>query len=348
MLDGGYKEGKAVVRVKTDLSHPNPAVRDWPALRIINPKRYPHPRVGSKYRVWPLYNFSAGVDDHLMGVTHIIRGKEHLTNQVRQEYMYKHFGWHYPEAIHYGRMKLMGGLLSKSKIVEGVRKGLFSGWDDPRLATFIALKKRGILPETIRRLIIEVGPKTVDVTLSWDNLYAINRKLIDPVANRYFFVAEPRKVMVGNVSKGLIAKLALHPDYAERGSRIVQIKPIDGEAAFWVSGQDAGLLKKGAIIRLMGLFNILVESVDKGVVEAFYHSKGHEEAKKLNAPLIHWVPAETGIPCEVVMPDASVRRGIAEEACRNLKSNDIVQFERFGFVRVDKVDSILTCYFSHR
>jgi glutamyl-tRNA synthetase len=245
-------------------------------------------------------------------------------------------------------MKLMGGLLSKSKIVEGVRKGLFSGWDDPRLATFIALKKRGILPETIRRLIIEVGPKTVDVTLSWDNLYAINRKLIDPVANRYFFVAEPRKVMVGNVSKGLIAKLALHPDYAERGSRIVQIKPIDGEAAFWVSGQDAGLLKKGAIIRLMGLFNILVESVDKGVVEAFYHSKGHEEAKKLNAPLIHWVPAETGIPCEVVMPDASVRRGIAEEACRNLKSNDIVQFERFGFVRVDKVDSILTCYFSHR
>jgi glutamyl-tRNA synthetase len=348
MLDGGYKEGKAVVRVKTDLSHPNPAVRDWPALRIINPKRYPHPRVGSKYRVWPLYNFSAGIDDHLMGITHIIRGKEHLTNQVRQEYMYKHFRWHYPEAIHYGRMKLMGGLLSKSKIVEGVRKGLFSGWDDPRLATFIALRKRGILPETIRRLIVEIGPKTVDVTLSWDNLYAINRKLIDPVANRYFFVAEPRKVMVGNVSKRLTAKLALHPDHAERGSRIVQIKPTDDEAAFWVSGQDASLLKKGAIIRLMGLFNILVENIDKGVVEAFYHSKGHEEAKKLNAPLIHWIPAETGIPCEVVMPDASVRRGIAEEACRKLKPNDVVQFERFGFVRVDKVDSILTCYFSHK
>jgi glutamyl-tRNA synthetase len=168
------------------------------------------------------------------------------------------------------------------------------------------------------------------------------------VADRYFFVAEPRKIVVGDVSKELTAKLALHPDHDERGYRTVQVKPTDGEVAFWVSGQDASLLKKGAIIRLMGLFNILVESGDKGVIEAFYHSKGHEEAKKLGAPLIHWVPAETGIPCEVVMPDASVRRGIAEEDCRNLKSSDIVQFERFGFVRVDKVNSILTCYFAHR
>ena len=89
MLNGGYAEGEAVVRVKTDLNHPNPAVRDWPALRIIDTKKYPHPRVGSKYRVWPLYNMAAGVDDHLLGITHIIRGKEHLTNGVRQEFMYQ-------------------------------------------------------------------------------------------------------------------------------------------------------------------------------------------------------------------------------------------------------------------
>jgi len=92
MLDGTYGEGEAVVRIKTDLDHPNPAVRDWPALRIIDTEKYSHPRVGSKYRVWPLYNFACGVDDHLMGVTYIIRGKEHLTNQTRQEYMYRHFG----------------------------------------------------------------------------------------------------------------------------------------------------------------------------------------------------------------------------------------------------------------
>jgi len=93
MLDGTYGEGKAVVRIKTDMNHPNPAVRDWPAFRIIDAEKHPHPRVRSKYRVWPLYNFACGVDDHLLGVTHIIRGKEHLTNQTRQKYMYQHFGW---------------------------------------------------------------------------------------------------------------------------------------------------------------------------------------------------------------------------------------------------------------
>jgi glutamyl-tRNA synthetase len=349
MLDGTYREGEAVVRVKTDLNHPNPAVRDWPALRIINPKKYPHPRVGGKYRVWPLYNFSAGIDDHQMGITHIIRGKEHLTNQTRQEYMYKHFGWKYPEAIHYGRMKLTGGLLSKSKIVEGVRKGVFTGWADPRLGTFIALRKRGILPETIRRLIIEVGPKTIDVTLSWDNLYAINRKLIDPKADRYFFVRDPRKLTVRNIpEKSMVAQLSLHPDNETRGFRRFEIKPQDGAVEFWVTAQDADLLKREKIVRLMGLLNLKVEGVKAGAVTASFHSKGHEEARKLGAPLIHWLPAKTGIPCEVVMPDATVARGIAEDACRKLKPDDIVQFERFGFVRVDSVDWKLSVYYTHR
>jgi len=348
MLDGTYREGEAVVRVKTDLTHPNPAVRDWPALRIINPKRYPHPRVGGKYRVWPLYNFSAGIDDHLMGITHIIRGKEHLTNQTRQEYMYRHLGWKYPEAIHYGRMKIAGGFLSKSKIVEGVRTGAFTGWDDPRLATFIALRKRGILPETIRRLIIEVGPKTVDVTLSWDNLYAINRKLIDPVANRYFFVRDPRKIIVKRVLRTVTVKTRLHPEHPERGFRVFKIKPKNGEAALWISSQDANLLKEDNIVRFMGLFNVQIENVQTGVIGAVFHSKSHEEAKKTGAPLIQWVPAETGIPCEVIMPDATTARGIAEDTCRQLKPNDIIQFERFGFVRVDSVDWKLSAYFTHR
>jgi glutamyl-tRNA synthetase len=245
-------------------------------------------------------------------------------------------------------MKISGGLLSKSKIVEGVRTGAFTGWDDPRLATFMALRKRGILPETVRRLIIEVGPKTVDVTLSWDNLYAINRKLVDPVANRYFFVCDPRKVIVKNVSKTVTVKTRLHPEHPERGFRFFKLQPKDGEVTFWISSHDANLLKSKDIIRFMGLFNVQVEDVQKGVVEASYHSRSHEEAKKLGAPLIHWIPAETGIPCEVVMPDATTFRGIAEDTCRQLEPNDIIQFERFGFVRIDSVDWKIGAYYAHR
>jgi len=348
MLDGTSKEGEAVVRVRTDLSHPNPAVRDWPALRIIDTERHPHPRVGSKYRVWPLYNFACGIDDHLMGVSHIIRGKEHLTNQRRQEYMYNHFGWRYPEAIHYGRLKIKGASLSKSKIVEGVRTGVFIDWDDPRLATFAALKRRGITPEAIRRLIIDVGPKTADVVLSWENLYAHNRKIIDPVADRYFFVCGPMRLSVKSVPQAFSAEVPFHPDQPERGFRHFEIEPKHGKASLLVSSDDLKLFQKGEKIRLMELFNFQVDNVGKQRIEAVFHSKSYEEAKKLDAPLIHWLPIDTGIPCEVMMPNASVARGVAEDACKKLRLDEIVQFERFGFVRVDRLDEKLTVYFAHR
>jgi len=348
MLDGTYDEGKAVVRIKTDLEHPNPAVRDWPALRIIDTEKYPHPRVGSKYRVWPLYNFACGIDDHLMGITHIIRGKEHLTNQARQEYMYQHFGWKYPEAIHYGRLKITGASLSKSIILQGLRNGRFKHWDDPRLATFAALRKRGITPEAIQRLMIDVGPKAADVVLSWENLYAYNRKIIDPLANRYFFVRNPRKLTVKNIPRTLTAKIPLHPDHPERGFRSFIIKPKEGEASFLVSSDDADMMRRGRKMRFMELFNFQVEKVEKGRIEAVFHSESYEEAKKIGAPLIHWISEGSGISCEVVMPDASVAMGIAEESCKELRPDQIIQFERFGFVRVEDVNKKLTIYFANR
>jgi len=348
MLKGGYGEGEAVVRVKTDIEHPNPAVRDWPALRIIDPEKYPHPRVGGKYRVWPLYNMAAGVDDHLMGVTHVIRGKEHLTNQVRQEYMYRHLGWKYPEAIHYGRLKITGAFLSKSKIVQGVREGVYTGWDDPRLATFAALKKRGITPSAIKKMIVDVGPKTADVTLSWENLYAYNRKILDPQSDRYFFVSEPTALKVKGVPKVVRAKLPLHPEKPERGFREYTVTPKEETAVFWIAKRDADAAEAGKVIRLMELFNVKVESVNADSVEASFASEAYEEARKAKAKLIHWIPKGEEYPCSVVMPDNSKVEGVAESACEKLKPDTVIQFERFGFVRVDKNDAKLTAYYAHK
>ena len=348
MHNGTYAEGEAVVRIKTDLNHPNPAVRDWPALRIIDTEKYPHPRVGSKYRVWPLYNFACGIDDHLLGITHIIRGKEHLTNMIRQRFMYRHFGWEYPEAIHYGRLKITGAYLSKSKIVEGIRQGIFSGWDDPRLATLAALRRRGITPEAIRKLIVDVGPKTADVTLSWENLYAYNRKIVDPKANRYFFVHKPIELTVKEVSKPYKAKLHLHPDHPERGFRTLEVKPQNRKALFWISSDDLKLLETGKVVRLMELFNVKIENVAVYAVDAIFHSESYEEARKMKAPLIHWLPINYGVPCKVVMPDATVAEGVAEKTCAKLKPGTTVQFERFGFVRIDSSNEKLVAYYTHK
>ncbi|MGB9854443.1 MAG: glutamate--tRNA ligase family protein, partial [Candidatus Bathyarchaeales archaeon] len=324
--------------------------RDWPALRVIDIEKYPHPRVGDKYRVWPLYNFACGLDDHLMGVTHIIRGKEHLTNMVRQEYMYRHLGWRYPEAIHYGRLKIKGAYLSKSKIVQGIREGLYKGWGDPRLATFAALRKRGITPEAIKKLIIDVGPKTSDVVLSWENLYAYNRKLLDPKVNRYFFVQSPVQLSVKNIPKAFNVKLRLHPEYPERGFKEYLVKPVgaDNMALFWVSKRDAEALIVGRLIRLMEVFNIRIEKVEAYSVEASFVSESYEEARKADAALIHWVLVGADMPCQVVMPDAAMVEGIAESACKMLKPGDIIQFERFGFARIDEVGAKLKAYYAHK
>jgi glutamyl-tRNA synthetase len=361
MLKGEYKEGQAVVRVKTELDHPNPAVRDWPALRIIDTKKYPHPRTGSKYVLWPLYNLAAGIDDHLMGMTHVIRGKEHYTNMIRQKYMYNALGWEYPEAIHYGRLKITGAFLSKSKIIAGVKDGTYHGFDDPRLGTFAALRKRGITPDAIKKMIVDVGIKANDVTLSWENLYSYNRKILDASSNRYFFVSEPIELKVTGLPKAFTSKLPLHPEKPERGFREYTITPSTDEASasFWISKKDAMNMEQGKIIRLMELFNIEIAKVDMQAtidavepklmgVEAKFSSESYEDVRKIKAQLIQWIPKGTEVPCEIVLQDAQRMDGFAESECKKLKPDMIIQFERFGFTRVDVVDPKMVAYYAHK
>jgi len=344
MLDGTYARGEAVVRIKTDIHHPNPAIREWPALRISTK---PHPRMGDRYRVWPLYNFSCAIDDHEMSVSHIIRGKEHEVNTTRQRYIFKHLGWEYPEIINFGRLGLEAGILSKSRIRRGVEDGTYTGWDDPRLGTLRALRRRGIQPETIRAIIIEVGTKPVNATLSWGNISAINRRVIEPEANRYFFVADPIPISVSGVEGAHEARLPLHPDHHDRGTRNYRIEPDDGRTFLVISGSDASEMESGQIVRLMGLFNLEVTEVEENYVHGRYHSKDYQEARALDAPFIHWLPHQVGVKALVVMPDASVAKGLAEPTCSTLEKGTVIQFERFGFVRVDSTDPFVA-YYSHR
>jgi len=360
MLHGNYREGQAVVRIKTELDHPNPAVRDWPALRIIDTKKHPHPRVGDKYTLWPLYNLAAGIDDHLLGMTHIIRGKEHYTNMIRQKYMYQALGWEYPEAIHYGRLKITDAFLSKSKIMAGITDGTYTGFDDSRLGTFAALRKRGFTPEAIKKMIIDVGIKANDVTLSWENLYSHNRKILDATSSRYFFVSEPIELKISNIPKIFTSKLPMHPEKPENGFREYIITPDkDATASFWVSKKDATNMEIGKIVRLMELFNIEVTKINKQptidaiepkllTIEAKYSSEAYEDVRKIKAQLIHWIPKGTEYLCEIVLQTAQTVTGFAENESKKLKPGTVIQFERFGFTRVNEVDQKLVAYYAHK
>lgn len=338
MLAGGYDEGRAVVRIKTDLSHPNPAVRDWPALRIVTKS---HPRVGGKYLVWPLYNFSTGIDDHLMGVTHVIRGKEHEVNEERQRAMYAHFGWKYPTAVQYGRLSMPGVELSKTQTMQMVRSGNLQGFDDVRLATIAALRRRGFLPAAIRQLIFDIGLTPVDSSLSWETLYAYNRKFLDPVANRYFFVANPVKLLVHNAPKFKEVRLRLHPSKPEMGERVLPIVIENDSPVFYVAKDDMATLRVGDIFRLKDLMNVKLERLAP-VFEASFHS-----LEVMDVPKFQWVSAGA-VVLEVIKPDASVETGLAEPSVAALNVGDIVQLERYGFVRIDSTSPKLIAVYTHR
>ena len=338
MLAGKFARGDAVLRVKTDLRHPNPAVRDWPAMRVV---MGPHPRVGTRYSVWPLYNFSVAIDDHEMGVTHVIRGKEHEVNEQRQRTLYEHLGWGRPTAVQYGRLSLAGVELSKTQIMQRVGRGELTGFDDVRLGTIAALRRRGFSPEAIRQLIVDMGPTLVDSSLSWETLYAYNRKFVDELANRYFFVPDPVRLLVRGAPELREARLRLHPSRPERGERILPISKEGDSLVFYLAREDASAMREGEIFRLKDLMNVRLSS--KGdPLEAEFQGLELADVSK-----VQWVSA-SAVEVEVIKPDNSREFGLAEPAVAGLKVDEILQLERFGFVRIDAVRPKLVAVYGHR
>lgn len=325
--------GEAVLRIKTDINHKNPAIRDWVAMRIVEEE---HPRLGNKYRIYPMMNFSVAVDDHLMGMSHVLRGKDHLANSEKQKYLYDHMGWEVPEFIHYGRLKMEDIALSTSKALAGIEDGTYSGWDDPRLGTLKALARRGIDPRTLYELITEIGVKMADSAISWKKIYGLNRNFLEPVANRYFFVEDPVEIAVEDYEEGPVeVKRPLHADHLDRGDRIL---PFDGNA--YLASEDI----KDGVSRLMDAVNVNIENGN-----ILYNSTSFEDARDQKAKIIQWVPVEDNVNVKIIMDDGSVKTGLGEGSLKQLDVGDVVQFERVGFARLDQIDDDeLVFYYAHK
>ena len=333
MLDQEFYEGDATVRVKTELDHPDPAMRDYSAMRIVNAPL--HPRVDAT--VFPLMNFSVAVDDHLLGITHVIRGKDHIANTRRQRYLFDYFGWKPPVYRHYGRMGISGVVLSTSGMREGIKSGLYTGWDDIHLGTMRAIARRGIEPEAVRNAMIDIGIGETDISFSWENLYARNKELVDPKANRYFFVPDPVEATVEGAPPHE-AHAALHPGDPSRGARILATA-----GRVLLPRAD---IEGRSMVRLKDLYNVrIVWDGDEPHVS--YAGDSLEEARSEKAPIIQWLPADTKIPCTLLRQDGSLE-GFCEPLVAGERDN-VVQFERIGFARIDSVeDGRVSAYFAHR
>ncbi|MEM5797079.1 MAG: glutamate--tRNA ligase [Candidatus Aenigmatarchaeota archaeon] len=325
MLKGKYKEGKATVRLKTDMQHHNPAFRDRVMLRIVERK---HPRVDKRYKVWPMLEFSWAVDDHFLGVTHILRGKDLVIEDMVEDFIWNIMGWNKPEILHYGILNLEGIKLSKTEARKLIEKKIYKGWDDPRTWSLQSLEKRGIQPEAIRNFIISMGLSLADVNVPIEILYAENRKLIDRISNRYFCVLDPVKISVKE-AKVKSTKALLHPDFPSRGYRKI---PVNVNKIYIERKDFENFHDKE--VGLMNLFSIKLgknaELTSKDV--------------KYEIQKIHWV-SEPNVKIKIIMPDGKELNALSEPAIKNLKKGSIVQFPRIGFAKFDKK---MTFYFAHK
>jgi glutamyl-tRNA synthetase len=335
MLSGGYAEGEASVRVKTDLSHPDPAMRDFPAFRILYSP--PHPR--REAHVYPLMNFTVAVDDHLLGITHVIRGKDHIANTRRQNFIYEYFGWKVPVYRHYGRMGIEGVVLSTSQMRAGIHAGEYHGWDDIRLGTLRAMARRGIRPEAVRQAVLEIGIGETDITFSWENLFAKNRNIVDKTANRYFFVPDPVEIRIEGGPDTREARPSLHPGDEASGNRILDYT----SSATYIPGVEA----TPGLKRLKDLFNIEIHEGDNLPPTASFAGESLADIRAKKAPIIQWLPEKGSVPCTLKTPEGDVT-GRCEESVENELGN-VVQFERVGFARIDSAGAEgIMAYLTHR
>ncbi len=335
MLKGAYKEGEAVVRFKGDMQAENTTLRDPVILRI---KMHEHYRQGNKYILWPTYHFNTPINDSIHGITDAIRSKEYeLSNELYYAIL-SAIGIRIPRVHEMARLRIIGTTTHKRELRELIGKGIVSGYDDPRLVTIAALRRRGVVPEAIKRFVLRFGMSKTDATVSIDMLLSENRKLIDPLAKRLFFVKEPVEVYVKDLGERSV-RLRLHPTI-EMGYREYSIN-----SRLYIDKADASAAKVGATLCLKDLACVKIINISRDKIEASLQESSKEVLSK--SPKVQWLSEGNMTKCTIEqigplfvngsLNDKSIEKieGFAESFVDNLEQGALVNFERVGFFKLD-------------
>ncbi|MBD3397476.1 glutamate--tRNA ligase [Candidatus Micrarchaeota archaeon] len=337
MLDGGYGAGEAILRYKGDLSSENTAMRDPTLFRII---LFAHYRQGEQFRAWPSYDFAAPIMDSIEGVTHALRTKEYELRNPLYFAVLKDLKLREPKLVEFARLSIKNTKVGKRYIRPLVKEGKVEGWDDPRLPTLKGLKRRGILPQAIKSFVLSFGLTKTESEPVWDKLLSENRKLLDPVASHYFFVPNPIRIKVEGAPERT-AKMKIHPEKEE-------VRQYSVKDTFYVPRAEIEGVKEGEVFRLKELYNVrMIENMDE--VKVGYAGEEITKDKKLqwvSEPLECeiWKAGDLFINDGYNSKSLIKERGYCEKAVLGLDVGTIVQFERYGFCRLDSKEPLRFIY----
>ena len=326
--------GSAILRLKIDLKHQNTTMRDPTIFRIIEEE---HPRQGKKYRVWPNYDFQNAIMDSYSKVDMRFRSKEFELRGELQRWIQNKLGIDETNTYEFGRFNMTGVLSSGRVIREKIENKELMGWDDPSLTTLVALRRRGFLPEAIKNFVLSTGISKAEATMTWDDLIMHNKRLLDNSAKRYSAIFDPIELKIENVPS-MNVELHLNPNEKKGGRKF----KVNGD--FILSKKDVDGIRNGEVTRLMDCVNIMKEKSN-----VCFNSLKFEDFKGKGRKVINWLPGKGNEDIEVMMPDKTIKKGIAEHNVSHLKEGETVQFERFGFCRLDKKDKDkLMFWFTHK
>ena len=337
-----FKPGEAIVRFRGDMKADNAVMRDPVLFRIIEGKHY---TLGEKYRIWPSYDMAVAIEDSIDGVTHAFRSKEFELRKELIDAILDALNMRKPAQDFFSRLEFKGMPISKRIIKPLIEEGKVSWYDDPRLPTLEALRRRGIKPEAIKKFIMSLGFTKANTLAPFDTLEAFNRKFVDPDSIRLFMVNNVKNLTVRNLPMSSV-EIPNHP-VNEMGKRRLEI---DGN--FYISGDDAQEIKKGTQIRLLGLGNI---SITKDGIEL--EGEFIEKGDAANITKIQWVPQKTAHKIKMIIPRVLFK---GEEFDENsleeldvytephylqLKEGEEIQFVRYGYCRKDSQNQAI---FTHK
>ncbi|XP_027035857.1 bifunctional glutamate/proline--tRNA ligase-like [Pocillopora damicornis] len=345
------------LRAKLDYQSENGCMRD-PTIYRCKPEE--HVRTGTKYKVYPTYDFACPIVDSIEGVTHALRTTEYHDRDPQYYWFIEQLGIRKPYIYEFSRLTLQNTVMSKRKLTYLVDQGYVEGWEDPRFPTVRGVLRRGMTVEGLREFIVLQGSSKANVHMEWDKIWALNKKVIDPIAPRYTALSKSDVVPVYIPEAQEEMKLCpLHPKNPSVGSKEVWYGP-----KVFIEGEDAAALSEGEMVTLMNWGNAKVTKINKnpsgGVksVEAELHldNKDFKKTAKLTwiaesakAPLLPTIAVEFDdvISKPILTKNDDFKNYINKDskhetemfgdpAMASLKKGDIIQLQRRGYFICDQ------------
>lgn len=314
MRAGEFADGAHVLRAKIDMAHPHLLLRDPIMYRIRHAE---HHRTGSTWCIYPTYDYAHGQSDSIERITHSICTLEFENHRPLYDWYCQAIGIHHPQQIEFNRLNLTYTMMSKRRLLELVKGGYVTGWDDPRIPTLRGLRRRGYTPEAIRAFCAYVGVTKHNATMDMGVLENHIREDLNRRAERRMAVLDPVKVVITNYPEGQSEELPAvnNPEDAAAGSRVV---PFSRE--LWIEREDFMedppkkffRLSPGREVRLRWAYFItctgIVRDADGKLTEIHCTydpaTKGGDapDGRKVKATL-HWVSVAHAVTAEVRLYD---------------------------------------------